>query len=75
MRQFVEEQVSSGDYRTVSEYIQELIRQAQEQKAEQERLEALLLEGLESATSEMTPADGERIRREAMERLAAQKSG
>jgi antitoxin ParD1/3/4 len=75
MRQFVEEQAAYGGYGTVSEYIQELIRQAQEQQAEQERLEALLLAGLNSPASEMTPEDWTQIRAEAMERLAAQKRG
>jgi antitoxin ParD1/3/4 len=75
MRQFVEEQAANGGYGTVSEYIQELIRQAQEQQAEQERLEALLLAGLASPASEMTPADWEQIRAEAMERLAARQRG
>jgi antitoxin ParD1/3/4 len=75
MRQFVEEQAAHGGYGTVSEYIQELIRQAQEQQAEQERLEALLLASLNSPASEMTPADWKQIRAEAMERLAAQKRG
>ena len=56
MRQFIEEQVNSGAYGTASEYMRTLIREDQKRKA-QERLESLLLEGLDSgdpieATSE-----------------------
>ena len=47
MKDFVENQVSDGGYSTVSEYFRELVRKDQKQKA-QEKIEALLLEGLES---------------------------
>lgn len=47
LRKFVEEQVSKGGYGTASEYLRELIREAKKRKAE-ERLEELLLEGLDS---------------------------
>jgi antitoxin ParD1/3/4 len=59
MRTYVEEQVANGGYSTVSEYFGELIRQDQKRKAK-ERLEAMLLEGLDSGTatpmSDMPPA-------------------
>lgn len=47
MRQFVEEQVAAGGYSTASEYVRELIRTRQKERA-QARLEQLLLEGLDS---------------------------
>lgn len=47
LKEYVEEQVNEGDYGTVSEYLRELIREDKKRKA-QERLETLLLEGLES---------------------------
>ncbi len=50
MRAYVEEQVANGGYSTLSEYFRELVRQEQKRKA-QERLEALLVEGLESGTA------------------------
>nr|WP_216595527.1 type II toxin-antitoxin system ParD family antitoxin [Myxosarcina sp. GI1] len=51
---FIDEQIAGGNYSTASEYIHYLIRQAQQQ-AERERIETLLLEGLESGESvEMT---------------------
>lgn len=55
MRAFVEEQLKTGGYSTASEYVRELIRNAQKAKAEA-RLEALLLEGLDSGEPvEVTP--------------------
>ena len=57
LKQFVEDQVSKGGYSTVSEYLRELIRQAQRIK-EREELEAKLLEGLNSPTLEMTRKTG-----------------
>jgi len=47
MREFVEAEVSSGSYGSASELFRELVRERQKHKA-QERLETLLLEGLES---------------------------
>ena len=50
MRAFIDEQIAQGGYSTASEYIRDLIRQAQKQAA-QEKLDSLLLEGLESGES------------------------
>jgi antitoxin ParD1/3/4 len=61
LKQFVEDQVSKGGYSTVSEYLRELIRQAQRIK-EREEVEAKLLEGLKSPTSEMTPEEWTKLR-------------
>jgi antitoxin ParD1/3/4 len=70
MRLYIEEQVANGGYSTVSEYFRELVRQDQKRKA-QERLEVLLLEGLNSGmTSPMTEQDWEDIRRVVRERVA-----
>ena len=44
---FVDEQVQSGGYRSVSEYVRELVRCDQKERAGT-RLETLLLAGLES---------------------------
>ena len=46
MRSWVEQVVSTGGYGSVSEYVRELIRADQKRRA-QERLEGLLIEGLE----------------------------
>lgn len=74
MRAFVEQQVSCGAYSTASEYIRALLREAQKNAA-CEKLESMLLEGLESGPS--TPLrrqDWDEIVREGLERLAARKS-
>lgn len=47
LREFVEAEVSNGNYGSASELFREMVRERQKLKA-QERLEALLLEGLES---------------------------
>jgi antitoxin ParD1/3/4 len=61
LKLFVEEQVSSGGYSTVSEYLRELVREAQRRKVCRE-LEAKLLAGLQSPTSEMTADDWKALR-------------
>lgn len=47
LKQFVQERVTAGGYSSVSEYMRELIRADQRRKTE-ERIDALLLEGLDS---------------------------
>lgn len=47
MREWIEDQLKSGAYGNASEYIRDLIRFDQKRRAE-ERLETLLLEGLNS---------------------------
>jgi antitoxin ParD1/3/4 len=71
LKQFIDEHVAKGGYSTVSEYIRALVRDDQKRKA-QERLETLLLEGLESGEpTEMTKENWDEIRREAAARLKA----
>lgn len=47
LREFIETEVSTGNYGSASELFREMVRERQRRKAE-ERLEELLLEGLES---------------------------
>ncbi|MEH1848912.1 MAG: type II toxin-antitoxin system ParD family antitoxin [Nostoc sp.] len=69
MRAYVEQQVASGGYSSASEYFRELVRQDQKRKAN-ERLEAMLLEGLNSGTvTEMTVQDWDDIRQAVRERI------
>jgi antitoxin ParD1/3/4 len=73
LKEFVDEQVGSGRYSSVSEYVRELIREDEKRKA-QERLEALLMEGVQSgAATEMTREDWADIRREALRQFQARK--
>ncbi|MFT3820255.1 MAG: type II toxin-antitoxin system ParD family antitoxin [Rubrivivax sp.] len=70
LKQFVDEQISSGRYSSASEYVRELIRADEKRKAEED-LENKLLEGLNSADSELTKADWKAIRSEALARVQA----
>lgn len=45
MRDFIEAEVTAGDYGSASELFREMVRERQRRKAQQ-KLEALLLEGL-----------------------------
>lgn len=72
LKEYVEEQTHSG-YSTPSEYVRELIREDQKRRA-RERIDALLLEGLNSG--EPIPADADfwtELKREAMVKLKARK--
>lgn len=72
MRAYIEEQVASGGYSTASEYFRELVRQDQKRKA-QERLEDLLLEGLNSGeATPMTDKDWQDIRQAVREKITQQ---
>lgn len=73
LRSFVEGEVASGGYSTASEYVRTLIREAQKKKA-RERLEQLLLEGLESESIAVTPKFWEDLRREVQQKLSRVKS-
>ena len=72
LKQFVEGQILTGRYSSASEYVRELIRADERQKAA-DQLEALLLEGLSSTESELTPADWSAIRKEAFAKVEARK--
>jgi antitoxin ParD1/3/4 len=65
LMRFVDAQIATGRYGSASEYVRELIREDEKRKAE-ERVEALLLEGLEGEESELTSADWKVIRNEAL---------
>lgn len=69
MKAFVQERVSEGGYSSASEYVRELIRADQKRRAE-ERIDALLLEGLDSGeTIAVTPDYWEEKKRKLAERL------
>ena len=68
LKDFIDHQIAEGRYSSVSEYIRELIRGDEKRRAEQ-RLEALLLEGLESEETELTGQDSADIRKAALSQL------
>ena len=62
IRTYVEEQLTVGGYSSVSEYFLHLVRQDQKRQF-QEKLETLLLEGLNSENStEVTPEFWQQLR-------------
>jgi antitoxin ParD1/3/4 len=61
VRVYVEAQVMSGAYNSIGEYFLDLIKQDQKRKA-QAKLEALLLEGIDSQGQEVTPAYWQSLR-------------
>jgi antitoxin ParD1/3/4 len=72
LKEFVDGQIAAGRYSSASEYVREFIRADEKRKAE-ERLETLLLEGLQSAETELTPADWSEIRQEAIAKVKARR--
>lgn len=74
LKDFVNDHVGSGRHRSVSEYVCDLIREDEKREA-QDKLEALLVEGIQSGQpTEMTRQDWDDIRREAFEQFEARKS-
>jgi antitoxin ParD1/3/4 len=74
MREWVDSQIEAGRYGNVSEYFRHLIRKHQAEEA-QERLDFLLLEGLESGdATQVTPEFWESKRQQLMKRLQSKKS-
>jgi antitoxin ParD1/3/4 len=63
MKEFVDEQVSEGQYSSVSEYVRELVRADQKRKAK-EQLERILLEALKSEPEVVTPEWWAKLRAE-----------
>jgi len=70
MRTFIDQKVAEGSFGTASEYIRQLVREDQK-RAAQERLERLLMEGLESGPMvEMTPDHWDELKRRVWRRHA-----
>ncbi len=72
-KDWVREEAKRSGCSTPSEYVRRLIRDAQ-LRADRERLETLLLEGLSSGDDiEMTPEDWDDLRRELVRRVEARR--
>jgi antitoxin ParD1/3/4 len=72
LKEFVDGQIATGRYSSVSEYVRELIREDEKRKAE-ERLDALLLEGLQGKEAALTGDDLNAIRKEARAKVKSRK--
>ena len=73
LKEFVESQVQSGDYSSVSEFMRALVRREQKDR-EREQLEFRILEGLSSGkAAEVTPEMWNQLRQRLRNRDAAPK--
>ena len=73
LKTFVKERVAEGRYSTPSDYVRELIRSDQKRQA-QERLDQLLLEGLETPAEEVSPEYLDQLRRDVREVIAQRRA-
>lgn len=65
MKAFIEGEAVKNGFDTVSEYVQAILRDVQHRHIERERLDALLIEGLDSGpATPLIKEDWEHIRRE-----------
>ncbi len=72
--QFARDQALRKGFDTVDAYLDAVLSDIQAREASKKRLEALLIEGLESGPSEpWTPHDMEEIEREVLEQLEAER--
>jgi len=62
LKEYVESRVSESGYGTTSEYFRDLIRQDQKHQ-DKEKLESMLLQGLESPAVKWTKNDVARIKK------------
>ena len=73
IKELVDREVASGAFATAEDYIRALVEADQKQKA-LDRLEAQLIEGLDSPASEMTQQDWDDIRREGLAEIRANRA-
>ena len=73
LKEYVDGRVEAGGYGTASEYVRDLIRQdlISQQKERNERLNALLLEGLKSIEEEGTVEDTDEYWIQLQQRISA----
>lgn len=69
-KEFIEEDVRDGGYVSTSDYVRDLIRQRQRQKAE-ETLRALIAEGLATPSVPIEPDHFDKMRERAKARFKA----
>jgi antitoxin ParD1/3/4 len=73
LRAFVQEEATRGGYSNADEFVRSVLEAEQRRRAE-DRLKALLREGLQSETAPLTAADWDAIRQEGQSRLAAEEA-
>jgi antitoxin ParD1/3/4 len=76
MKAFVEDQATEKGFGTVSEYVGSIIREVQERHVKRDRLDSLLLDGVNSGRgTPLAKADWDRIRQKGKELFAGRKHG
>jgi antitoxin ParD1/3/4 len=71
MKEFIEEESAKKGFRTVSEYVRSIIREVQERQTERDKVDALLLEALDSGpAAPLGQSDWKNIREEVCGRYA-----
>jgi antitoxin ParD1/3/4 len=70
VKELVDREVASGAFPTAEDYIRALVEADQKRKA-LDRFEALIMEGLDSPSSDMTAQDWDDIRREGLAEIRA----
>jgi antitoxin ParD1/3/4 len=73
VKELVDQEVASGAFPSAEDYIQSLVEADQKRKG-LDRLEALIVEGLDSPSSEMTAEDWDDIRREGLALLHSRRN-
>jgi antitoxin ParD1/3/4 len=73
LKAFVKERVQQAHYSTPSDYVRDLIRADQKRQAK-EKLDQLLLEGLEAASEEVTPEYLEQLRHDIQALIAKKRT-
>jgi antitoxin ParD1/3/4 len=73
MKSFIDAQVVREHHSSASEYVRTLVREAQKREAGQQKLEALLLEGLDSGSAEEVTPEYWRRQREDLEAFIAKR--
>jgi antitoxin ParD1/3/4 len=71
IQDYIQEQIEIGAYPSASEYFLALVRQDKKQKA-QEKLETMLLEGLDSEGQEVTPEFWQQLRSSVLGNIASE---
>ncbi len=69
LKTFVDQQIESGHYSSVSEYVRELIREDEKRKT-QVKLEGLLMDGLTGPAREMTAKHWDALKKTIDEKLS-----
>ena len=69
LKEYVDAQVSTGNFSTVSEYIRQLIREDQKRK-EREDIDRKLLEAIDGGATPLTAEDWQQLREEVRRRAS-----